>query len=116
MVTGGVIEQKEHKEYQKDIDGLFSETSGALSDLVTFYQFKHQVSIQLFLPFYMGFFNLFIQTAKSKHMQAEKDLITEIDKWMDYRNKVDEKRIRDGIELFKKWGTAMEKQGIHTLT
>jgi hypothetical protein len=115
-MTSGVIEQKEHKEYQKDIDGLFSETSMALSDLVTYYQFKHRVSIQLFLPFYTGFFNLFIQTAKSKYMQNEQELIEEIDKWMDYRNKVDETRIRQGIELFKKWGTAMEKQGIHTIT
>ena len=68
-----------------------------------------------FAPFYEGFSTLYLQTAKSKHMQGEQALIDRIEKWMDPRNKITVDRVMEGKELFKEWGRAMEKVGVHTL-
>lgn len=111
-----MVEQKDHKEYQNDIDRLFADTSYYLSELVGAMQYKKGVSRQLFLPFYMNFLNLYTQTVKSKHMQKEETLIKTIDKWMNHKNQINEERVIEGMELFRKWGTAMENQGIHTIT
>ncbi len=115
-MASGMVEQKEHKEYQNDIDRLFAETSFYQSELVGAMQYRKGVSRQLFLPFYMNFLNLYTQTVKSKHMQKEVDLIKRIDEWMNFKKNIDEARVIEGMKLFREWGTAMENQGIHTLT
>lgn len=111
-----VLQQQDHRQYRNDIDSLFSFTSGALAALLTNMQVKNMVVPRgVFAPFYEGFCTLYLQTAKSKHMQGERGLIDKIEKWMDPRSQINVQRVMEGRELFKEWGTAMEKNGVHTL-
>ncbi|MDD5535500.1 MAG: hypothetical protein PHY52_02395 [Candidatus Pacebacteria bacterium] len=111
---GGIVQQQDHQAYRRDIDDLFSITSGHLSKLMGMLQFKQTVAKPLFIPFYETFYDLFTQTAKSKHMQENKDLIDEVKEWLDYRNPIDAERVEKGAELFARWATEMERKGIHT--
>jgi len=116
MTTQDIIQQQDHRQYRNDIDALFSFTSGALAELLAGMQMKGMVVPRAaFKPFYEGFCNLYLQTAKSKHMQGEQELIDRIDKWMDPKNKITPQRVMDGRDLLKEWGRALEKCGVHTL-
>lgn len=112
----GIVQQQEHKRYTTDVDELYSLTSGALAELLTYMLLKKSVPKQVFAPFYRHFADLFFQTSKVKHMrEAEPDLIEDIRNWLKMQN-IDQNRVRLGQELFESWGIALEKQGIHTLT
>jgi len=112
------VQQQEHVTYRNDIDEWFSFTSGALSELWTFMQMKDgTVNKEMFGRFFMGFNNLFMQTAKSKiMMEQEKELIGRIERWMDYRHDITAKRVEVGRQLFLSWGNALEARGLHTFT
>jgi hypothetical protein len=117
MTGEDILLQQDHLGYRNDIDALFSFTSTALADLIGTMQMKDMAVIRpKFEPFYKGFLALYYNTAKSKHMQDEKELIDEVDVWMDPRGKIDSDRVMKGKSLFMRWGNAMEKHGIHTLT
>lgn len=113
--TPSTVQQQEHVTYRKDIDDLFSFTSGALSELWTYMQIKNgNVNKEMFARFFMGFSDLFIQTSKSKTMHQEEDLIGEIEFWMDYDHPITSKRVKEGRRLFIAWGNALEARGLHT--
>jgi hypothetical protein len=109
------IQQQDHDTYLRDIDDLFSYTSGALSELWTTMQVKGDVNRLVFANFYNGFHNLFVQTSKMKAMRDfEKDLINKIEFWLDYRHPITKRRVEAGRELFIEWGNALEARGLHT--
>ena len=112
-----MTDPQDHQSYRNDIDFLFSLTSGHLAEIMAhIQQTRGNFPPGMFIPFYRGFHNLFIQTSKSEIMQSEKDLINEIDTWMDFMNPVNLERVKKGRELFRRWGEAMERQGLHTFT
>jgi hypothetical protein len=115
-MTTGTVQQQDHRRYTTDIDELYSATSGALADLLTYMLMKQKVHKNVFAPFFRYFADLFFQTCTVKHMrEAEPQLIDQIKKWIDARE-ITRERVRRGQELFEAWGIALEKQGIHTLT
>lgn len=117
MTNSDILQQRDHLQYRNDIDTLFSGTSLALASLLTEMQLRNMaVPRPMFRPFYEGFNALYLQTAKSKHMQEEKDLIDRMEHWLDPRGKIDINRVMDGRKLFQEWGRAMEKCGLHTFT
>lgn len=110
-----IIQQREHRTYLRDIDELFSATSGSLAALLSAIQAKKPIHNMMFIPFYQGFVDLYLQTSKSKAMLQETELIKKIDTWMDQTN-IDKDRIFAGRDLFRQWGQKMEHNGIHTFT
>lgn len=115
-MTTGIVQQQDHRRYTADVDELYSLTSGALAELLTYMLLKNSVHKQVFAPFFRYFADLFFQTSKVKHMrEAEPALIDGIKNWLSMQN-IDRKRVERGQELFEAWGVALEKQGIHTLT
>lgn len=115
-MTTGIVQQQDHRRYTTDVDELYSLTSGALAELLTYMLLKNSVHKQVFAPFFRYFADLFFQTSKVKHMrEAEPVLIENIKKWLNMKN-IDRIRVERGQELFEAWGVALEKQGIHTLT
>lgn len=115
-MTTSLVQQQDHRRYVTDVDELYSLTSGALADLLTYMLLKQSVHKTVFAPFFRYFADLFFQTSKVKHMrEAEPELIEHIKKWLSQKN-IDQRRVEHGQELFELWGVALEKQGIHTLT
>ena len=115
-MTTGIVQQQDHRRYTTDVDELYSATSSALAELLTYMLLKKAVHKQVFAPFFRYFVDLFFQTSKVKHMRdAEPELIEAIKQWINLQN-IDPKRVTRGQELFEAWGVALEKQGIHTLT
>lgn len=115
-MTTGIVQQQDHRRYVTDVDELYSLTSGALAELLTYMMLKGTVHKQVFAPFFRYFADLFFQTSKVKHMrESEPELVNSIKEWLAVKS-MDRRRVERGQELFEAWGVALEKQGIHTLT
>lgn len=115
-MTTEIVQQYDHKLYRNEIDALYSVTSESAAAMLQLMQMKGHVNRLLFSVFYKNFANLFFQTSKSKHMADEKDLVDEIWKWLDHKNPITDRRAVVGIDLFWRWGRALEKRGIHTIS
>lgn len=113
----GIVPQKDHRDYRDEINESLSNTSYYQSELLGILQTRQAVPLSAFMGFYKSFNHLYNLTARLKVMQEhEKELVTKIETWLEYTNKVDIPRVIDGTLLFREWSWKLEYHGIHTFT